>query len=307
MHEIDVGVGLEKIAPRALARVRLAGDEQHFQLVAHALDGDDGLVVERREFVGQGRPLRVRRRCGPPCSTRTTARASAPARARVRPTSCPSRRMTSSIGSPRSPVSCTRTTMVWSRPTRPKRGASTSSMRRSRSPSRPVMKRMHRRAEAELVGAERNVVHDAVGDEDGAADAFGRHVGERGRRAPENSCVPSSWPALAPASTMRISMLSMPSRRLSHLRARGVRLRRAVGDGLAGAAVDDDGDDVLQRLAIFAHERRISEREQDEREAERADPRAAPAAPHAERGDGDRAERAGPAGAARAAAAKARC
>ena len=57
MHQIDVGVGLQEIAPHPLAGMRLAGDQQHPQLVAHALDVDDGaiavggeLVFDRRDF-----------------------------------------------------------------------------------------------------------------------------------------------------------------------------------------------------------------------------------------------------------------
>src|SRR5262249_35775001 len=50
MHEIDAGIGLEQIAPRALARMRLAGAEQDEQLVAHAVDGDDRAIVDGGEL-----------------------------------------------------------------------------------------------------------------------------------------------------------------------------------------------------------------------------------------------------------------
>ena len=46
MHEIDAGVGLEQVAPGALAGMRLAGDQQHAQLVAHAVDRDHRAVVD---------------------------------------------------------------------------------------------------------------------------------------------------------------------------------------------------------------------------------------------------------------------
>ena len=48
MDEIDVGVGLEQVAPHALALMRLARDQQHAELVAHALDRDDRAMVARR-------------------------------------------------------------------------------------------------------------------------------------------------------------------------------------------------------------------------------------------------------------------
>jgi hypothetical protein len=57
MHEIDIGVGLEQVAPSALARMRFAGDEQHAQLVAHAVDRDHGAVVDGGELVLERRRL----------------------------------------------------------------------------------------------------------------------------------------------------------------------------------------------------------------------------------------------------------
>ena len=55
MDEIDIGVGFQKIAPHPLALMRLARHQQHAQFVAHALDRDDGAVVDLRQFVGQRR------------------------------------------------------------------------------------------------------------------------------------------------------------------------------------------------------------------------------------------------------------
>ncbi len=57
MDEIDAGVGLEQVAPGALAGMRLAGDQQHAQLVAHAVDRDHGAVVDGRELVLERRRL----------------------------------------------------------------------------------------------------------------------------------------------------------------------------------------------------------------------------------------------------------
>ena len=51
MDEIHIGVGFEKVAPCALARMRLSRDEEHAQLLADALDGDDRAVVRLGEFV----------------------------------------------------------------------------------------------------------------------------------------------------------------------------------------------------------------------------------------------------------------
>ena len=57
MDEIDVGVGLEEIAPGPLAGMGLAGDEQHAQLVAHAVDRHDGAVVDLGELALDRRGL----------------------------------------------------------------------------------------------------------------------------------------------------------------------------------------------------------------------------------------------------------
>jgi hypothetical protein len=51
MHKIDASIGFEQIAPGSLARMRLAGHQQHAQLVAHAVDRDDRAVVDAGEFV----------------------------------------------------------------------------------------------------------------------------------------------------------------------------------------------------------------------------------------------------------------
>ena len=78
------------------------------------------------------------------------------------------------------PWSSTRKAMVCGWPTMPKRGAVTSTTRRSRSLRRAGDQRMHRRGEAERRGLGRHVVDAAVGEHDRAGDAVGRHVGERG-------------------------------------------------------------------------------------------------------------------------------
>ena len=59
MHEVDVGVRLQEIAPHALARMRLAGDEQHPELVAHAFDVDDGAIAVGGELVFDRRDLEL--------------------------------------------------------------------------------------------------------------------------------------------------------------------------------------------------------------------------------------------------------
>ena len=57
MHEIDAGVGLQQVAPGALAGMRLARDQQHPQFVAHAVDRDHRAVVDQRQFIVERRGL----------------------------------------------------------------------------------------------------------------------------------------------------------------------------------------------------------------------------------------------------------
>ena len=54
MDEIDRGVGLEQVAPDAQARIGLAGDDQHAQAVAHAADLEGGAVVQGGELARAG-------------------------------------------------------------------------------------------------------------------------------------------------------------------------------------------------------------------------------------------------------------
>ncbi len=54
MHEVDSGVGLQHVTPSAFAGVRLARDQKHAQILAHAFHGQDGTVVDIGELAGRG-------------------------------------------------------------------------------------------------------------------------------------------------------------------------------------------------------------------------------------------------------------
>ena len=103
---------------------------------------------------------------------------------------CPSRRTVSVAGSPLSSLSSTRALIVWSLPTMPKRGASTSSMPPVALALVAGDEHMQRRVKAERGGGGGNVVDDAVGDEDRAADALGRRVAERRAQRGEQLACP---------------------------------------------------------------------------------------------------------------------
>ena len=57
MDEIDRGVGFQQIAPDALAGMRFAGDEQHAQILADAVDDRGGAVVDGGQFAIERRGL----------------------------------------------------------------------------------------------------------------------------------------------------------------------------------------------------------------------------------------------------------
>jgi len=67
VDQVDRRVGLQDVAPGALARMRLARHQQHAQPVAHAVDHDGGAVVGLAQLAGQafdrefehGRPAMV--------------------------------------------------------------------------------------------------------------------------------------------------------------------------------------------------------------------------------------------------------
>ena len=263
MDEIDVGVGLQEIAPHALAGMRLAGDQQHAQLVAHAVDGDDGLVVDRGQLARQRRHFELedvlagvvdRDRDVEPL-----ADAGVVARERLAVALDRDRRRLAVV------------VAVEHAHADGLALADDAEARRLDQFEPPVAlalvagdERVQRRVEAERVDLGGDVVDDAVGDEDGAADALGRHVGERvAQRA--NSSVP-----LLSASSRGLSMkcgldIAHRGELLDDRGARGLGLRGALADAVGAGAVDDDGDDVLQRPPVLALQRGIGEREQQQR------------------------------------------
>ena len=158
--------------------------------------------------------------------------------------------------------------------------------RRSRSSLRAGDQRMHRRLEAERGGIGRNVVDAAVGDEEGAGDAIGRHVRQRrGQRAEQPRAVGLAvgLAGLDDADLEPLDLLQAVDQRLARLLGLG----GALAEILARALVDDDGGDRGQRLAVLAGEGGIGEREQHQRQRRDAHRRAARAAEQQQHRDHD--------------------
>ena len=110
---------------------------------------------------------------------------------------------------------------------------------------------------------------DAVGDDNGAADAL-------------RGCIAQRLPQRA--EQLRALIVRVVARRLDDVdlhivqfaeplldrRPRRVALRLSLAEPIALRAVDDDGDDVFQRPAILALQRRIEQRGEQQRADEGA-------------------------------------
>ena len=146
---------------------------------------------------------------------------------------------------------------------------------------------MDRSAEAERAGIGRHVVHPAVGDEDGAGDAIRRHVGERRVERGEQARAVGLAVGLAGLDHAHLDA----GNALQPLGDRGARrlgLGGAVAEVLAQALVDHDDGDRGQRIAVLPGQRRVGEREDEQRQRAGADQRAAAARDQQQRGDGRR-------------------
>ena len=178
VDEIDVGVGLEQVAPGAFAGVGLARDKQHLQLVAYAIERDDGLVVESRQLIRKRRHFEFDDVRPAMLDLHRNARHDAGSRAHDAEFDAVAAHDHVDVLAPVVGVEHPhRNRLVL---------ANDAKARRLDEFDAPVAlarmagdERMQRRAEAEIVGARRNVVHDAVGDEDRAADTLRRHVRQR--------------------------------------------------------------------------------------------------------------------------------
>ena len=166
--------------------------------------------------------------------------------------------------------------MVCDCPTMPKRGVCVSTTRRSISSRWPVISACSGAAKPSAAASagtsctRPSVIRMAPATRSGGTSAS---VADKA----ENSRVPSVSPSAAPASATRTSRPGMRLSRSTRRRARGLGLRVAVAEILARALVDDDGGDRGDRVAVFARERRVGERQHHQRQRQRAHRRAAAA------------------------------
>ena len=275
MHEIDRGVGFQQVAPGALAGMRLAGDEQHAQLVAHAVDRDDRAVVDRRQFafhrrgfdlddIGAG--MRDRDLHAHILSRRDVAAVDLLA-----------------VAAHGDAHRTARGALILDAEGDHLRLPDNAEARRRGQHHAAVAlvglsgdQRMNRRGEAERGGVGRHVMHAAVGDEEGAGDAVRRHVGEDGAERIEQARAVGLAVGLAGFGDAHFEA-GNAAEPLGQRDARVLGLLGALAEILARALVDDDGGDRRDRIAVLAGEGRIGEREHEQSQRERADHRAAAA------------------------------
>ena len=114
-----------------------------------------------------------------------------------------------------------------------------------------------------------------------------RHVGERGGQRREQPRAVGLAVGLAGLDEAHLE-IGDAAEPLGELGARRLGLRGAVAEILARALVDDHDGDRGQRIAVLARERRVGERQHEQRERDRAHQRAAAAREHQQQRDQER-------------------
>ena len=267
MDEIDVRVGFQEIAPHALALVRLAGDEQHAQFVANALDRDDRLVVEGRQLARDRRRLELenvrarmvdRRRDPEGLSDRGADRGE-----RL-PVAAHGQRRRLARTAAVDHAQGDRLVLADDAEARrlDELDAAVALFRM------PCDEDMQRRVETQRADRGGNVVRDSVGDDDRPADAFGRRVAQRGPQRREQLGALIVRIIARGLDEMRFHVVER-AEPLFEFGARLGRLAFAVAESIAPRAIDHDRDDVLQRPAVLALQRGVEQAEQQQRRRER--------------------------------------
>ena len=151
----------------------------------------------------------------------------------------------------------------------------------------PGDQRVQRGVEAKRRRGLGNVVHVAIGDHDRAADPLGRRVSKRAAQRCEQFGPLGVGFLARRFDDAQIDVSKRFEPRLD-LVARLVGLPRPLADVLAAGTVDDDRDNVLERAPVLLNEIGIAQAKQQQRHAERAQPRAANAAPDERDRNGER-------------------
>ena len=284
MDEVDIGVRLEEVAPGALARMRLAGDEEHAQLLADALDGDDGAIVGGGELAVERLGLdldHVRAAVIDPHRQREWRAGAHLAAQNGLPVAAHGDEGGAGAAA------------LHHLPADGLVAADDAEAGRLHEPDLAVAlvgaagdEGVQRGVEAEQLGRGRDVVDDAVGDEEHAGEPVGRHVGEGvGERREQAGAVVAF--AVAGLDEARLDVGQGGEAALQVV-AHPVGHGRALAERLRGGAVEHDRDDVLDALALLLDEGGIGEGGDEQRQRQGAHDRDRPARDQRQHDEDDR-------------------
>ena len=280
MHEVHRTVGLQEVAPGALAGIGLAGDEQHPKPVAHAVDLHHRGVVARRQLARRlghrelqhvDAAMRQRDR-----QFQVAADGHGEAERRAAVDGDLQRHLGARRGRHRA--------LILDPDAQRQRLAENREGRRVLHDQPPVPVALapgeqhvqRRRHRGQLPG----IVQLPVGHQDGARHPADRLLGQRPGQAGGQQRAGIAL-AVADDHLAQLGAGKRPDRRAQPLQRR-LALRRPVGDFLARAPVVDQQDDIVQRHPLFPLEGRIGERRHQRRRSQRPEPPARQPAPERE-------------------------
>ena len=273
MDEIDIGVRLQQVAPGALAGMGFARHQQHFEFVAHAVHRHHGAVVDGGQLARQRRHFDFDD-IGPAMGD---ADGNADVLAQRHVDFCDFHAVAPHPQRYRLAPVC-----------RVEHARDDGLVLADDAETRGLHQLDAAIALARVAGDEDversldaqsrdrggDVVDDAVRHHHHRADALGRHIGEAGIESGEEAGAVALDAGFACRDEAGVDAGDGGQRLLQPV-AGGFGLGGALADALARAFVDHDGDDVLQRLAVLAHQRGIGQRREDQGETKGAQPCAA--------------------------------
>ena len=250
MHEVDRSVRLEQVAPGPLAGIRLAGDQQHAQLVAHAVDGDHRAIVDGGELAGERRRFDLDD-VGAAMRDRDIDALRGADRHRAGFHDL-------AVAADRHHGAALAGALILDLIGDGLRLADNAEARRGDQRHAAVAfilvagnERMNRRREAERAGFGRHVVHAPVGNHNRAGDAVGGNVGERRAKRGEEPRAFGFAIRLAGLDHAQVEPGNAAQAR-DDRGPRFFRLPRAVAEILARTFIDHDDGDRAERVAVFA-------------------------------------------------------
>ena len=269
------GIGLQQVAPGALARIGLAGDQQHLEPVAHAVDREHRRVVDEGQLL-VGFCTSISNTVWPPCTMSSGTLCGLPMTASMLGDLlavaadgdlCDALRRAAEVVDLEGDVDAL---------------ADQAKGRRLRDDDAAVLAggiaghgEMHRRGDAELARGRRHVVHLAVGHQHEAGKALLRNVGQRLAHGVEQ--LGALLGMIAAALGLHHAQLEVLEllRGLAQLGDGRVGVGGAVLQVLAGRAVDHRQRDVLLIGALLLDQRGIEQDRGQRRARQQAQQRAA--------------------------------